>query len=153
MARQRPRVIKPRPCYLLSNRYRIVRLINFFVYTHRCRVSHTVRTTTTTIAIGICLKLCPVADVLTFFVVVHDCDFRPAQEFDEVSESPAQVFAHREYVHDEMPADGVRATIGHRQQQRHADRLAHGLHVTGQVPVRWAEYYVHAALQQTAHCN
>lgn len=86
------------------------------------------------------MLLCP-----TFFVVVHDRDFRPVQEVDQVPERLPEMSAGREHVRDEVPLRQVRHAVGYGQQQWHADRLADGHYVTGQVTVGRSEYRVHAA--------
>jgi len=90
---------------------------------------------------------------ITFFVVVHDRDFRPVQEIYEVPERLSEVPTSRKHVRDEVPCVEVRHAVGDGQQQRHADGLADGHYVTGQVAVGRSEYCVHATLKQPTNCN
>jgi len=57
------------------------------------------------------------------------------------------VIARRKHVRDKVPSVQVRQAVGDGQQQRHADGLADGHYVTGQVAVGRSEYRVHATLQ------
>lgn len=54
---------------------------------------------------------------LTILVVVHDSDFRPIQEIDQVPVRPAELSARREHVRDEMPSGQVHcAAVRYGQQ-------------------------------------